>query len=183
MATCSPLGHRRSTRLPHTLFAGCLSSAITCWITRWLDGESNLQHDLPVNIGVLFNFSTDFNDFEPPQMPKRFGGCSDRTLNRRFKRRARGAGQFHSFIDMVVCDHFNSFQAWTCRLDTDEPARLLPGRSLVAPFEASVQIIGRADQRQMREGLREIPQMVVAPTQFFRIQPKMVGVAEHLFKD
>lgn len=55
---------------------------------------------------------------------------------------------------------------------------LSPG--LFRSVENAVEIGGGADERQMRECLGEIAQVFAARAQLFRVQPEMVGVADHL---
>ena len=40
-----------------------------------------------------------------------------------------------------------------------------------------------ADQRQVREGLREVPQRLAAGPGLLGVQPEMIGVAEHPLED
>ena len=46
-----------------------------------------------------------------------------------------------------------------------------------------VEVEGSADETQVRERLGEIAEGLTAPPCFFGVQPKMVGVTEHLLKD
>src|ERR1700722_17319071 len=53
----------------------------------------------------------------------------------------------------------------------------------LATRERAVQISRSADQRQMRQGLRIISEVLSAPSQLLRIQPDVVGIAQHLLKN
>ena len=46
-----------------------------------------------------------------------------------------------------------------------------------------VEVEGSADETQVREHLGEIAEGLTAPPCFLSVQPKMVGVAEHLLED
>ena len=49
--------------------------------------------------------------------------------------------------------------------------------------QAAIQIVGGADQGQMREGLRKISQVFAPWPQFLGVETEMVGIAESLFKE
>src|SRR5687768_503495 len=49
--------------------------------------------------------------------------------------------------------------------------------------EPPVKIVGGADQRKMREGLREVAEVLRSRTQFLAVKPQVVRVAEHLLKE
>ena len=49
--------------------------------------------------------------------------------------------------------------------------------------EILFQIERRADQTQMRESLREIAKRFAGRPHLFGIQPKMIGITQHLFKN
>src|SRR5262245_49390663 len=59
------------------------------------------------------------------------------------------------------------------------------GRSqpLSPPVKSSIQVVRGADQRQMRECLREISQRLAAGAGLLSIQSHMVRVTEHPFED
>src|SRR5215831_19888395 len=49
--------------------------------------------------------------------------------------------------------------------------------------EAAVEIEGGADERQVREGLREVAEMLRLKTQLLAVQPEVIGVAEHFLEE
>ena len=58
---------------------------------------------------------------------------------------------------------------------------LLSPRRQVAG-ERAIQIRRSTDQRQMRQRLRIVPQVLPAASQLLGYNPTMVGIAQHLFK-
>jgi hypothetical protein len=46
-----------------------------------------------------------------------------------------------------------------------------------------IQIECRADQAQMREGLREVAQRFAANAGFFGVQPKVISLLQHFLKE
>src|SRR5262245_586346 len=59
---------------------------------------------------------------------------------------------------------------------------MLAPNSFIRARESTIEVSGCADQREMRECLGEVAEMTPIATQFFRVEPKMVGVAQELFK-
>src|ERR1700733_1084295 len=61
------------------------------------------------------------------------------------------------------------------------------GRGTHAPSSAAVQraiqVYRRADQGQVGEGLREVPQRLTRGTNLLGVEPQVVGVGEHLLED
>src|SRR5579885_1709505 len=51
------------------------------------------------------------------------------------------------------------------------------------PTQTAIQVERRADERKMRERLREVPQRFAARADLFPIQAEVIGVSEHLFKE
>src|SRR5437762_6585654 len=49
--------------------------------------------------------------------------------------------------------------------------------------EPAVEIEGGADQRQVRERLREVAEVLCLGAELFAVQPEVIGVAEHLLED
>ena len=49
--------------------------------------------------------------------------------------------------------------------------------------EPSIEIEGGADQRQVRERLREVAEVLCLGAELFAVQPEVIGVAEHLLED
>ena len=58
---------------------------------------------------------------------------------------------------------------------------LAPHRVVLAGKDP-VQIRRGADQRQMREGLWEVPEMLPAWTDLLRVETKMVGISQEFLK-
>src|SRR5215217_4953841 len=49
--------------------------------------------------------------------------------------------------------------------------------------ERPAEVVGGADERQVREGLREVAQGLAAGSDLLRVEAEVVGVAEHLLED
>ena len=49
--------------------------------------------------------------------------------------------------------------------------------------KAFVEIPGRADEGEMREGLREIPQVFTAGSELFGVKAKVIGIAQGFLKN
>src|SRR5262245_51720591 len=49
--------------------------------------------------------------------------------------------------------------------------------------QASIEIVGGADQRQVSKGLREVSEMLRPRAELLAVQPEMVGIAEHLLEE
>ena len=58
----------------------------------------------------------------------------------------------------------------------------LTPHSIFITRKGSVQVGGRADQREMCKRLGEVPEMPTVGTQFFRVQSKVVRVPQQLLK-
>src|SRR3954469_5456419 len=58
----------------------------------------------------------------------------------------------------------------------------LPSPALLR-LRRAIQRVRRADQPEMREGLREIPQVIPIHAQLLREEADVVGVPQHLFED
>src|SRR5688572_26432234 len=48
--------------------------------------------------------------------------------------------------------------------------------------ELAIQVVGRADQREMSEGLRKVAELLAGGPDLLRVQPDVVRVGEHLFE-
>src|SRR4029453_10196982 len=68
----------------------------------------------------------------------------------------------------------------------------LPVRTLrLSPFsvgvagrrEPPVEIVGGADQRQMREGLRKVAEVLRPQSQLLTVKPQVIRIAKHLLEE
>src|SRR3712207_1249902 len=74
---------------------------------------------------------------------------------------------------------------WTIPLRNETETSIQPFASTRLPPlpERPVEVEGGADERQVREGLREVAQSLAAGTDLLGVEPEVVGVAEHLLED
>ena len=54
--------------------------------------------------------------------------------------------------------------------------------NLLQTGEGPIEVVSRADQRQMGECLGKIPEMFTARTEFLRIKTEVIGVTDRLFE-
>src|SRR5262245_14661176 len=68
--------------------------------------------------------------------------------------------------------------------DSAAAAKNSPASGLLAHLvETAVEVVGRADERQVGERLREVPQVLAAGTQLLAVEADVVGVAQHLLEE
>src|SRR5215211_9087160 len=60
--------------------------------------------------------------------------------------------------------------------------RAVPGAREVSSAELAVEIVGRTDEREVRERLREVPEQLARRPDFLGEQPNVVRVREHLLE-
>src|SRR5579859_8068287 len=73
-----------------------------------------------------------------------------------------------------------ALHAWCCAKH-DWPQAGVSHQPLT-PRQTAVQVIGGADEREMRERLREVAELLPARPQLLGVQTEVIGVAEHLFE-
>ena len=58
-----------------------------------------------------------------------------------------------------------------------------PSPTVAGGREPAVEVVGGADEREVREGLREVAEVLAAWTELLGVQAEVVRVAEHLLED
>jgi hypothetical protein len=70
---------------------------------------------------------------------------------------------------------------WQKQLHSYYPCSSIPG-FLFFSFQTAIQISRGADEREMSERLRKIPELFSGCTQFLRVQAERIGIAHEFFK-
>src|SRR5262245_22844609 len=74
-------------------------------------------------------------------------------------------------------------RAGCCRQKADRPSVWGPLALMAGGGQAAVQVIGGADQGQVRKRLRKVPQVFAARSQFLGVEAEVVGISQGLLEE
>jgi len=83
---------------------GLLTGAPVLKHSVFVEGEADLDGDLPVGDFLIFDVAAGFNYFNPADIPDRFSGFGYGVVDSLFDAAGRGADNFKFLIDMCAHD-------------------------------------------------------------------------------